>query len=109
MPRPYMRPGVPLGPAQLGVPLGGPGGPPPGPPGPPPGGPPGPAAPPPGAPMGAPGPPMPDPRQLQREAIIAALGGPSIVPGTDVREPDGPSTEPRSWWPQDATRRGQRY
>jgi len=60
--------------------------------------------------MGPPGPPgmppLPDPRIAQREAIIAALGGPQVVPDSGVRSPEGPSTQPRPFLPQDTTRRG---
>jgi hypothetical protein len=49
---------------------------------------------------------MPDPRELQRLAIIDALGGPQPIPGTDERAPAGPSTQPRPYVATDATRRG---
>jgi hypothetical protein len=51
-------------------------------------------------------PPLPDPRIAQREAIIEALGGPQVVPGSEQRIPDGPDTRPRAFSPQDTTRRG---
>jgi hypothetical protein len=54
-------------------------------------------------------PPLPDPKAAEREAIIEALGGPQVVPGSEVRMPDGPDTQPRPFSPQDATRRGVRY
>lgn len=64
----------------------------------------------PGMPPGPPGmPPMPDPKAAEREAIIEALGGPQVVPGTEVRSPEGPDTQPRPFSPQDSTRRGLRY
>jgi len=70
---------------------------------------PGPPGMPPGPP-GAPGtPPLPDPKAAEREAIIEALGGPQVVPGSEVRSPEGPDTQPRPFSPQDATRRGARY
>lgn len=50
-------------------------------------------------------PPMPDPRVAQREAIIEALGGPQVVPDSGLRSPDGPSTQPRAFLPQDTTKR----
>jgi hypothetical protein len=72
----------------------------------PPGLPPGPPVMPPGMPPGPPGapgmPPLPDPRLAQREAIIAALGGPQVVPASEVRSPEGPNTQPRPYSPQDS-------
>ena len=60
------------------------------------------------APMGPA--PLPDPRAMQREAILQMLGGPQVVPGDPgTRTPEGVSTEPRPFWPQDSTKRGSRY
>jgi len=97
--RPLRPPAAPMGPPGRAMPPGPPGAPP---------GPPGPPGMPPGAP-GPPGmPPLPDPRMAQREAIIAALGGPHVVPDSGLRSPEGPSTQPRAYWPQDSQRRGTR-
>jgi hypothetical protein len=115
--RPNYRRPPPFG-SPLGPPV--PPGPPPGPrPGPPPVGPPPtppgapmpgmPPAGPPGPPAGPPGAPMPDPRELQRQAIIEALGGPQPVPESDERTPDGPSTQPRPFVTHESNKRGFRY
>ena len=65
---------------------------------------------PPGAPMGGPmGAAMPDPRELQRLAIIEALGGEQVVPDSAELAPDGPSTQPRAFVTHESNKRGFRY
>lgn len=68
----------------------------------------------PGGPPAAPGgPPMPDPAELQREAMLALLDRATPVPGTVQRLPDGYDTMPKPFFPanhENRTRRsGQGY